>query len=42
MVPVAAVVNETNFRVEAFEFGIRKAELDSGEDAVAVGPNCLG
>ena len=42
MVSVAAVVDQSDLAVEAFELAVGQAELDGGQDAVAVGPDCLG
>ena len=37
VVAVAAVVDQPDLGVQAFEFGVGQAELDGGEDLVAVG-----
>src|SRR5262245_23531848 len=37
VVAVAAVVDEADLAVEAFELGVRQAEVDGGEDLIAVG-----
>src|SRR4249919_2507361 len=42
VVAVAAVVDESGFGVEAFEFGVGQAEVDSGQDAGAVFAQGLG
>jgi len=42
VVAVAAVVDQADLAVETFELGVRQAELDGGEDAVAVGSDGPG
>ena len=42
VVSVAAVVDQPDLAVEAFEFAVAQAEFDGGEDAVAVGAHGLG
>ena len=42
VVAVAAVVDQADLGVEAFELGVGQAEFDGGEDPVPVGADGLG
>ena len=42
VMPVAAVVDQPDLRVETLELGVRQAKLHRGEDALAVSPDRAG